>query len=150
MISGLSNLLNGITSQLDRGVTSAFSGLSGMIPSGLGVAIALLFILPLLGVFVRPILRLCATFTHSTSAIFRALLVCLSTWIILLVNHLTDITRFLKPSSKTRPALLAIMLCGVAIIVIYSLYSGENSINSCLVHGKVQAECLARQKAERF
>jgi hypothetical protein len=150
MMIGVSDLLNGVNSQLNQGVTSAVSGLSGLIPSGLGVAVALLLALPVLGAFIRPILRLCSAFTHSTSAIFSAVVLCISAWIILLVDHLTDITRFLKPSSKTRPALLAIMLCGVAIIAIYSLYNHEKGINSCLVNGKVQTECLARQNAERF
>jgi hypothetical protein len=142
--------VNGISSQLGQEVSSAFGAVSGLVPSGLVAGLTLLLVLPVIGVFARPLLRLGGAITHTTSAIIVAVLVCISAWIVLVIDHLTDMTAALRPGAKTRPVLLAVMLSGLVVLVAYAFQRSEKGLNSCVVNGQVQGGCLARHNAVRF
>lgn len=146
----ISQLLNGITSSLNQAASSGVSALSGLVPAGWGTAIALLLMLPLVGVFAGPLLRLGAAVTQSVSAIVVAVLMCVSAWVILVIAHLTDMSRALRPGPKTRPVLLLLVVGGIAVLAVIAFQRSERSLNSCVVGGAILGECLARHNAVRF
>ncbi len=77
---------------------------------------ALLFLLPLVGIFLRPLLRLCSVATNSIAAIGSAVLVCVTSCIVLLIQFVTMFVQALRPSRAMLPivqlAIVAALLVG--------------------------------------
>lgn len=111
--------LTGVGEQLSREVTSATRSLSQFIPSGWTFGIALLLLLPLLGLVVHPALRLGGALSHSIAAIGSALIVCISSFAVLLIQHLNALIYALRPSPRIEPALRIVVPVGVISYIAY-------------------------------
>lgn len=103
MATPLLGPLTAIGAQASREATSAVGSLSNLIPSGWAAMAGLMLLLPVIGIFVRPFLRLGSAFTHSVSAIGSAALVCVSSWIVLVIHHLTALAHALRPHPSIEP-----------------------------------------------
>jgi small-conductance mechanosensitive channel len=85
-----------------------------------------MLILPIGSMVIRPFLRLAAAVFHSGSAIIGAIIVCISSWCILVIHYLTASTRLLAPTPTFARVILGIVLaCGLSALVprLSALYS---------------------------
>ena len=105
--------LTNVGDQLSREVSAATGSLSQFIPSGWTSGIALLLLLPLFGLVVQPALRLGGALTHSVAAIGSALIVCISSFAVLLIQHVTALVHALRPSPQLEPILRIVVPAGV-------------------------------------
>jgi len=146
--------LSDLSNQVSSGATSGFGSLLNSIPSGLSSGLALLFLLPVLGVFLRPILRLGGTFTHSLSALTSAAIVCVSSWMILLIQYITALAHALKPRPINPRALKVVLIAGIIFGVFslarYSFSHTDRSLNACLIKGKIDQHCVRKLGGEKF
>ena len=113
--------LGQVTSVLQQ-ATREISSLPGTLPnisgSGWIIALGFLFFLPFVSMFIRPILRLGATFMYCVSAVGSSLLTLASSLLIAVLQWLTVLTEALRPSSALVPILrpaIAIALIAVAV-----------------------------------
>jgi hypothetical protein len=146
--------LSDLSNQVSSGATSGLGSLLNSIPSGLSSGLALLFLLPVLGMFLRPILRLGGTFAYSLSALASAVIVCISSSMILVIQYVTALAQALKPRPINRNTLKVMLIAGLILGVFslarYSLSHADRSLNQCLVHGKIDQQCVSKLGAERF
>jgi hypothetical protein len=103
--------LKNIGGQVGSEVSSSMSSLSHAVSWEWALALGALLALPILGAFSRPVVRLALAVLDSFSAIVSAILVCISTWCVLIINYVTALARTLRPN----PVLLQVLLAGVAV-----------------------------------
>lgn len=113
--------LTNIGDQLSREVTAATGSLSKFIPSGWTSGVALLLLLPLLGLVLQPALRLGGALTHSIAAIGSALIVCISSFTVLIIQHVTALVHALRPSPRLEPTLRIVVPAGAISYLVYRL-----------------------------
>jgi hypothetical protein len=110
--------ISNITEQVSREASSAAQASSHLFSSGWGTAFTLLLLLPVISLFTRPLLRLAATSTHSISAIGSALITCLSSWVITLIQLLTTVAYAIRPTPRMMPFIRVAMATGISVCVI--------------------------------
>ena len=108
-----------ISDQLGRELSTATGSLSQFIPSGWTSGIAILLLLPFFGLVVQPALRLGGALTHSISAIGSALIVCIASFTVLLIQHVTTLVHALRPSPRLEPILRIVVPAGVVMFIAY-------------------------------
>jgi len=111
--------LTNVSDQLSREVGAATGSLSQFIPSGWTSGIALLLLLPLFGLVFQPALRLGGALTHSIAAIGSALIVCISSFAVLLIQHVTALVHALRPSPQLQPILRIVVPAGLVSYIVY-------------------------------
>lgn len=91
-----------------------------------GLLLFAMLFLPIGSMVIRPFLRLAAAVLHSASAIIGAIIVCISSWCILVIHYLTASTKLLAPTPAFARVILGIILaCGLSPLVprLSALYS---------------------------
>jgi hypothetical protein len=126
--------LKNIGGQVGNEVSSSLSTLSNSVPWEWVLALGGLLVLPIVGVFSRPFMRLGLAALNSASAIASAILVCISSWCVLLINYLTALTQLLRPNPLLLKALLVLAgVWGVMVVAAQRNYSVHSSIIAAVV-----------------
>ena len=121
--------LKNIGGQVGNEVSSSLSTLSHSVPWEWILALGGLLVLPIVGAFFRPFMRLGLAALNSSSAIASAILVCISSWCVLLINYLTAFTQLLRPNPLLLKALLVLAgIWGVMAVAAQRHYSVHSSI----------------------
>ena len=112
-----------VTSVLQR-ATREISSLPETLPnisgSGWIIAIGFLFFLPFVSMYIRPILRLGATFTYCVSAVGSSLLTLASSLLLVILQWLTVLAEALRPSSALVPIIRLVLPLGLIVVAVGS------------------------------
>jgi hypothetical protein len=147
----ISGLLPGVGSDLGK----AGNSISNLIPSGWGLGVSLLLLLPFVGALIRPFTRLGISALNALSAIMSALIFCISSWMVALIEYITLLGRAIRPSPRAMPIIGAILIVSVVAVLfttlsLYAFNSPPKDIASCLVHGEIKDSCLSKLNAKAF
>jgi hypothetical protein len=104
-----------IIEQATREASSSLQSVTQLVPGGWGGAIALLLLLPTVGIFLRPILRLSGAATQSIAAIGSAVMVCVSSWVVLLIQYVTVCAHALHPSRGVLPIVRLVLAAALIV-----------------------------------
>lgn len=111
--------LTQVGEQVSRDISSGANSFSHMLTSGWGAGLALLVLTPFIGIFVRPALRVAGALTNSAAAIISAMLVCVSSWIVLVTQHITVLGHALRPTPRMLPFFRLAALVGIASFLVH-------------------------------
>jgi hypothetical protein len=107
-----------IIEQVSGEASSALESVTRLVPGGWGSAIALLFLLPVFGIFLRPLLRLGGAATNSIAAIGSAAMVCVSSLIVMLIQYVTVCVQALRPSTALLPIVRLLIVAALIVTAI--------------------------------
>jgi hypothetical protein len=131
-ISQLLQQPSGLMPCVERDFGSTGSHISNMMSSGWGVGFSLLFLLPFVGALIRPFMRLGTSSLNGVSTIASALIFCVSSWMVTLIEYITLIGRALRPSPRVLPVIKVV----VAIATVANVWTTA-SIYASKAHGKI-------------
>lgn len=114
-VGEFSTITQGLSSQLN----SLFGGLPRATPSILLIGIGALFVLPFVGMFFRPVMRILIACMYSISNIGSALLLCVSAWCVTLIEVVTLLGRAIRPGPKTEAIIRMLVPAVVVGFIVY-------------------------------
>jgi hypothetical protein len=109
-----------VLQQAMREISSLPETLPNISGSGWIIAIGFLFLLPFVSMFIRPILRLGATFTYCVSAVGSSLLTLASSLLIVILQWLTVLAEAVRPSSALVPIIRLVIPLGLIAVAVGS------------------------------